>query len=51
MANRFKDLVGSQYSWLTSIVYIAQLIWQPMSSYLLVKLPVAKYRMWLFYHP
>ncbi|TFK39896.1 major facilitator superfamily domain-containing protein [Crucibulum laeve] len=40
-------LVGSQYSWLSSIVYVAQLIWQPISSYLLVKLPVAKY---LFVH-
>ncbi|KAK0472478.1 MFS general substrate transporter [Armillaria novae-zelandiae] len=36
-------LVGSQYSWLSSIVYIAQLIWQPASSYFLVKLPIAKY--------
>ncbi|KAF9462293.1 major facilitator superfamily domain-containing protein [Collybia nuda] len=40
-------LVGSQYSWLSSIVYVAQLIWQPVSSYLLVRLPVAKY---LFVH-
>ncbi|KDN46898.1 hypothetical protein RSAG8_03975, partial [Rhizoctonia solani AG-8 WAC10335] len=37
------NLVGSQYSWLGSIVYVAQLIWQPISSYLLVKLPVGKY--------
>ncbi|PBK68284.1 MFS general substrate transporter [Armillaria solidipes] len=36
-------LVGSQYSWLSSIVYIAQLVWQPASSYFLVKLPIAKY--------
>ncbi|CAE7089673.1 unnamed protein product [Rhizoctonia solani] len=36
-------LVGSQYSWLGSIVYVAQLIWQPISSYFLVKLPVGKY--------
>ncbi|KAG7097868.1 hypothetical protein E1B28_005180 [Marasmius oreades] len=40
-------LVGREYSWLTSIVYIAQLIWQPISSYLLVRLPIAKY---LFVH-
>ncbi|TFK64965.1 MFS general substrate transporter [Pluteus cervinus] len=40
-------LVGSQYSWLSSIVYVAQLIWQPVSSYLLVRLPIAKY---LFFH-
>ncbi|KAK1223983.1 hypothetical protein PQX77_013144 [Marasmius sp. AFHP31] len=36
-------LVGTQYSWLTSIVYLAQLVWQPISSYLLVKLPISKY--------
>ncbi|KAK0451226.1 MFS general substrate transporter [Desarmillaria tabescens] len=36
-------LVGRQYSWLSSIVYIAQLVWQPASSYFLVKLPIAKY--------
>ncbi|KAJ7346874.1 MFS general substrate transporter [Mycena albidolilacea] len=40
-------LVGTQYSWLTSIVYVAQLIWQPMSSYMLVRLPLSKY---LFFH-
>lgn len=38
------DLVGTQYSWLSSIVYVAQLIWQPASSYFLVRLPIAKYR-------
>ncbi|KAJ3554998.1 hypothetical protein NM688_g2813 [Phlebia brevispora] len=36
-------LIGQQYSWLGSIVYVAQLVWQPVSSYLLVRLPVAKY--------
>ncbi|KAL0579642.1 hypothetical protein V5O48_002338 [Marasmius crinis-equi] len=36
-------LVGTQYSWLSSIVYLAQLVWQPISSYLLVKLPISKY--------
>ncbi|KAJ8496781.1 hypothetical protein ONZ45_g12308 [Pleurotus djamor] len=36
-------LVGTQYSWLSSIVYVAQLIWQPMSSYFLVKFPIAQY--------
>ncbi|KAL1750710.1 hypothetical protein FB107DRAFT_279392 [Schizophyllum commune] len=41
-------LKGQEYSWLSSmIVYVAQLIWQPVSSYLLVRLPVAKY---LFVH-
>lgn len=38
------DLVGQQYSWLGSIVYVAQMIWQPVSSYLIVRMPVAKYR-------
>ncbi|WWC60757.1 uncharacterized protein I303_103333 [Kwoniella dejecticola CBS 10117] len=33
-------LVGSQYSWLTSVVYIAQLCCQPLSSYALVVFPV-----------
>ncbi|KAK7680293.1 hypothetical protein QCA50_016533 [Cerrena zonata] len=36
-------LHGSQYSWLGSIVYVAQLIWQPVSSYLILRMPVAKY--------
>ncbi|KAF7315495.1 MFS general substrate transporter [Mycena indigotica] len=36
-------LVGTQYSWLNSIVYVAQLIWQPCSSYFLVRLPLSKY--------
>ncbi|KAJ7446263.1 MFS general substrate transporter [Mycena galericulata] len=40
-------LVGTQYSWLSSIVYVAELVWQPVSSYLLVKLPLSKY---LFFH-
>ncbi|WVW79035.1 hypothetical protein I302_100998 [Kwoniella bestiolae CBS 10118] len=33
-------LVGTQYSWLSSIVYIAQLICQPLSSYALIVFPV-----------
>ncbi|KAF8913613.1 major facilitator superfamily domain-containing protein [Mucidula mucida] len=37
------NLVGSQYSWLSSIVYVAQIVWQPASSYFIVKLPIAKY--------
>ncbi|KAJ7772545.1 MFS general substrate transporter [Mycena maculata] len=40
-------LVGTQYSWLSSIVYVAELVWQPASSYFLVKLPLSKY---LFFH-
>lgn len=35
-------LVGSQYSWLNSIVYLAELVWQPVSSVMLVKLPISK---------
>ncbi|GHJ88991.1 hypothetical protein NliqN6_5393 [Naganishia liquefaciens] len=34
------NLKGQQYSWLTSIVYIAQLAFQPLSSFALVKFPV-----------
>nr|XP_019013873.1 allantoate transporter [Kwoniella pini CBS 10737]OCF52654.1 allantoate transporter [Kwoniella pini CBS 10737] len=33
-------LVGAQYSWLTSVVYLAQLCCQPLSSYALVVFPV-----------
>lgn len=35
-------LVGTQYSWLSSVVYLAQLIFQPVSSYAIVRLPVGK---------
>jgi hypothetical protein len=41
------NLVGTQYSWLSSIVYLAQLVFQPLSSYALVKLPVGK---WVFFN-
>lgn len=33
------NLQGSEYSWLTSCVYVAQLIFQPLSSYALVIFP------------
>ncbi|WRT66019.1 uncharacterized protein IL334_002970 [Kwoniella shivajii] len=33
-------LVGQQYSWLSSLVYFAQLVFQPLSVYALVKFPV-----------
>ncbi|KAH8673517.1 major facilitator superfamily transporter [Xylariales sp. PMI_506] len=36
-------LVGDQYSWLGSIVYLAQLIMQPLLAYLLVRLPIGKF--------
>ncbi|KAJ7646815.1 MFS general substrate transporter [Roridomyces roridus] len=36
-------LVGYQYSALGSIVYAAQLIWQPVSSFFLVRLPVGRW--------
>jgi MFS family permease len=35
--------VGQDYSWLGSIVYIAQLVAQPMIAYFLVKLPTGKF--------
>lgn len=34
------NLVGTEYSWLTSVVYIAQLVFQPLSSYALIAFPV-----------
>lgn len=36
-------LVGDQYSWLGSIVYLAQLFMQPIIAYLLVRLPIGKF--------
>lgn len=36
-------LVGQDYSWLGSIVYIAQLVMQPIIAYFLVKLPTGKF--------
>ncbi|KAL5526554.1 hypothetical protein ACEPAF_8278 [Sanghuangporus sanghuang] len=41
------NLVGSEYSWLSSIVYVAQLVFQPLSSYGIVRLPVGK---WIFFN-
>lgn len=35
-------LVGLQYSWLGSILYLAQLVMQPLAAFLLVKLPYGK---------
>ncbi|OIW27878.1 MFS general substrate transporter [Coniochaeta ligniaria NRRL 30616] len=35
-------LVGQQYSWLGSILYLAQLVMQPLAAFLLVKLPTGK---------
>lgn len=32
-------LVGTQYSWLSSCVYVAQLVFQPISSYAIVSNP------------
>jgi hypothetical protein len=37
------DLVGDQYSWLGAIVYVAQLVWQPVVAYFLVKFPIGKF--------
>jgi hypothetical protein len=36
-------LVGDDYSWLGSIVYVAQLVWQPVVAYFLVKFPIGKF--------
>jgi len=36
-------LGGQDYSWLGSIVYIAQLVLQPLIAYFLVKLPTGKF--------
>ncbi|KAH8728348.1 major facilitator superfamily domain-containing protein [Phaeosphaeriaceae sp. PMI808] len=35
-------LVGKQYSWLGSILYLAQLVMQPLAAFLLVKFPTGK---------
>lgn len=37
------NLVGDEYSWLGAIVYVAQLVWQPVVAYFLVKLPTGKF--------
>ena len=37
------NLVGTQYSWLGSIVYLAQLIMQPILAWLLIRLPIGKF--------
>ncbi|KAK4942597.1 hypothetical protein LTR10_017726 [Elasticomyces elasticus] len=36
-------LHGQQYSWLGSVVYLAQLVAQPLIAYMLVKLPLGKF--------
>lgn len=36
-------LEGDQYSWLGSIVYLAQLVVQPLTAFALVRLPLAKF--------
>ncbi|KAL3462682.1 major facilitator superfamily domain-containing protein [Aspergillus heterothallicus] len=36
------NLVGKQYSWLGSILYLAQLVMQPVAALVLVKLPTGK---------
>ncbi|KAI1137718.1 MFS general substrate transporter [Hypoxylon sp. FL0543] len=40
---RDTGLVGDQYSWLGSIVYLAQLVMQPPLAWLLVRLPIGKF--------
>lgn len=39
---RDAHLVGKQYSWLGSVLYLAQLVMQPLAAFLLVKLPTGK---------
>ncbi len=36
-------LHGEDYSWLGSIVYVAQLVFQPLIAFALVKLPIGKF--------
>ncbi|KAL2213881.1 major facilitator superfamily transporter [Sarocladium strictum] len=36
------NLHGKEYSWLSSILYIAQLVFQPLAAFLLVKFPTGK---------
>ena len=38
-----QGLVGEQYNWTSSIFYFGYLVWSWPSSYLLVRLPIAKY--------
>lgn len=37
------NLVGTQFSWLGSVVYVAQLVFQPVVAYSLVKFPLGKF--------
>ena len=37
------NLACDEYSWLGAIVYVAQLVWQPLVAYFLVKLPTGKF--------
>lgn len=37
------NLHGQMYSWLGSVIYLAQLVFQPLVSYLLVKVPLGKF--------
>ncbi|KAM0271394.1 hypothetical protein ACHAQH_009116 [Verticillium albo-atrum] len=37
------NLVGDEFSWLGSIVYIAQLVFQPLVAYSLVRFPIGKF--------
>ncbi|KAH8173600.1 major facilitator superfamily protein [Sarocladium implicatum] len=37
------NLVGDQFSWLGSVVYVAQLVFQPLVAYMLVRFPIGKF--------
>ncbi|KAF8333911.1 allantoate permease [Amanita rubescens] len=40
---RDAHLIGDEYSWLGSILFIAEILCQPLSAYLLVRLPLSFY--------
>lgn len=37
------NLKGNQFSWLGSVVYVAQLVFQPLIAYMLVRFPIGKF--------
>lgn len=37
------NLRGNQFSWLGSVVYVAQLVFQPLIAYILVRFPIGKF--------
>lgn len=43
------NLVDQEYSWLGAIVYVAQLVWQPVVAYFLVKFPIGEFLSFSFF--